>query len=48
MKKEIINENGEILSKLWFDYAYSFNDGFAKVKLNGEWYIINMNGEIIK
>lgn len=31
----------------WFDYVDDFSNGYAKVKLNGEWNYINTKGNII-
>lgn len=31
----------------WFDGAGSFSNGFAKVKLNDKWNLINSEGQIL-
>lgn len=42
-----INEKGKFISKIMFEYAGDFNEGFAKVVLNRKWGFINTNGEIV-
>ena len=31
----------------WFDIAWNFSEGFAKVKLNGKWNLISAEGRIL-
>ena len=46
-KWNFINTEGQILSNQWFDDTYDFNEGFAKVFLNGKWNYINTEGQLL-
>lgn len=46
-KCNLINRNGEILSKTWYDWCDYFSEGFARVQLNNKWNYINTQGEIL-
>ena len=37
---------GKIAFKLWFGLAGNFNNGFAKVELNGKWYNLDKEGNL--
>lgn len=43
-----INENGEEVIKCQFDYAHSFNEGYARVRYNGIITFIDKNGNFQK
>ena len=45
-KYNFCNKNG-LLSKQWFDYCSDFNNGFAPVKLNDKWNLIDNQGKYI-
>ena len=45
-KYNYINEEGEYISDVWFDYAYNFKEGFGKVELNGKWNYMDKEGNI--
>lgn len=40
--------NGKLLSKDGFDRCGEFDNGLAKVKLNGQVHVINVNGQIVE
>ena len=42
-----INTKGKYLSDDWFDYVWKFENGFARVELNGEFIFINTDGELL-
>ncbi|MDR1704189.1 MAG: WG repeat-containing protein [Clostridiales bacterium] len=46
-KHGFINKNGEEIVPPIYDYASSFNGGFATVQLDDKYGIINSNGEIV-
>ena len=35
------------MSNQWFDNVWGFNEGFAKVFLNGKWNYINTEGQLL-
>ena len=42
-----INQNGKYLTpSQWFDNCGDFEDGYANVKLNNEWYLIDTEGNL--
>ena len=43
----LIDTNGKLLSKQWFDDIYGFKNGFAQVKLNNKWNLIDTNGKLL-
>ena len=46
-KWNLIDTNGNLLSKQWFDYISSFKNSFAKVMLNGKLNLIDVNGKLV-
>ena len=34
------------MSKRWFDTAWNFSEGFARVELNGKWYNLDKEGNL--
>ena len=46
-KYNILTPHNTFKSQKWFDVIWSFNEGFAMVKLNGKYSFINTNGELI-
>ena len=38
-----MNQEGDIISKNWFDDATYYGDGFARVKMNNKLYDLNLN-----
>lgn len=47
-KYNFIDENYKILSpNLWFDNAYWFSNGFARVYLNEQWNFLTQQGDIL-
>lgn len=46
-KENLINTNGEILCKQWFDQIIRYIDGTIEGQLNGKWFSIDKNGNII-
>ena len=42
----LINQEGQLVSKQWFDYIYNFKDGFALVELNDKRNLINQEGQL--
>lgn len=46
-KFELIDNKGNILTNQKFDFAYKFKNGYAKVKIDDDYTIINTNGEIV-
>ena len=46
-KWNLIDVNGNFLSKQWFDYISYFENGLAKVKLNHKWNFIDVNGNFL-
>ena len=46
-KCNLIDVNGKLLSKQWFDEIYGFKNGIAKVKLNKKWNFIDVNGNLL-
>jgi len=42
-----IDEKGKFISKVMFQYAGDFSEGFAKVVLNRKWGFINTSGEVV-
>ena len=46
-KWNCINQEGKIISDVWFDNAYSFREGKCFVKINGKWNLINTEGKIV-
>lgn len=39
-----ISKDGKFLSEKWFEYASDFKDGFSKVKIDGYWNFIDVEG----
>ena len=47
-KWNLIDTNGNLNSKQWFDRPYSFDEnGFALVELNNKWNFIDANGNFL-
>ena len=46
-KWNLIDTNGNLLSKQWFDYISSFKNSFAKVMLKGKLNFIDVNGNLL-
>ena len=46
-KWNLIDKNGNLLSKQWFDGIGIFTNGFAKVRLNNKWNLIDINGNFL-
>ena len=46
-KCNLIDQNGKLLSKQWFDYVHDFENGFAKVMLNNKYNLIDVNCNLI-
>ena len=47
-KWNLIDTNGNLLSKQWFDCVYNFDkNGFAQVMLNNKWNFIDVNGKLV-
>ena len=47
-KWNLIDTNGNLLSKQWFDCVYNFDkNGFAQVMLNDKWNFIDTNGNLL-
>ncbi len=46
-KWNLIDTNGNLLSKQWFDYISSFKNSFAEVMLNGKCNFIDVNGNLL-
>ena len=46
-KWNLIDTNGNLLSKQWFDYISSFKNSFAKVMLKGKLNLIDVNGKLV-
>ena len=46
-KCNIINTEGQILSKQWFDWIGNFYEGFAVARLNGKYNFINTEGQLL-
>ena len=46
-KWNFIDITGKILSKEWFDKAWSFSRGFAEIKKNGKENFIDINGNLL-
>lgn len=42
-----LNDEGQLLSETWFDCAYDFHEGFARVVLNGKWNFISAEGQLL-
>lgn len=48
-KVNFIDRNGNLISNQWFDMAGNFNEkhsGYAEVKLNSVWHLLDINGQI--
>ena len=43
----LADNSGKIISKGWFDFISNFYNGYARVKLNNMWNLINENGNLI-
>ena len=43
----LIDQNGELISKQWFDWISIFDDGVARVQLKGKHNFINEKGDIL-
>ena len=39
-----IGKDGNLLSKTWWECAYSFSEGFSRVEKNGRWNEIDTTG----
>ena len=46
-KWNLIDTNGNFLSKQWFDEIYGFKNGIALVELNNKWNFIDANGNFL-
>ena len=46
-KYNLINKNGKILSKQWFERVHYFDHGFSKVELKDKYNFINKKGELL-
>ena len=46
-KCNLIDTNGNFISKQWFDYISDFVNGIAKVKLNNKLNFIDVNGKLV-
>ena len=46
-KGNLIDTNGNLLSKQWFDWIGDFENGIAIVELNDKWNLIDVNGKLI-
>ena len=47
-KCNLIDTNGNLLSQLWFDNVFAFNEhGIAQVELNRKWNLIDKNGKLL-
>ena len=47
-KWNFINSERQLLSDIWFNYVFSFKDGFATVKnKNDEWNFVSTKGELL-
>lgn len=47
-KKSFLNSKGEAINEVWYDAAWSFIDGYARVKLNNKYNFINIEGKYVK
>jgi len=45
-KWNFIDTEGKLLSEQWYDYAWSFREGFATVELNRKFNFINRKGNL--
>ena len=43
----LINHEGQLISKQWFDHVTYFIDGFAKVMIKGMWNFIKTDGQLL-
>ena len=44
----MIDTNGNLLSKKWFNYVYKFDEnGIAVVELNNKYNLIDTNGNLL-
>ena len=43
----LINHEGQLISKQWFGYVTYFIDGFAKVMIKGMWNFIKTDGQLL-
>ena len=45
-KENFIDEQGKLLSDIWFDNTFNFQLGFGYVKLNTELYELDKRGNL--
>lgn len=45
-KYNYLNENKELISQVWFDDALDFKEDYTTVKIDGKYYVLDLNGKL--